>query len=182
VVDTRVTQATGTAAREAAVAMAEAIPGQPRATLGADMHDDPQDFGRERRAWRLTPHVAQETPRRARAVEGRTTRQPGAAGSQRNRNGVEDVFGWRKTVGRRRPPRHRGVARVGGRCTGAAAGYTSGRLRTLAAVACTSGGTQRPDRPCPQRTALDYRGERGRLPPEVPPRGPHSVGDHRFCA
>jgi transposase len=36
VVDSRVTQATGTAEREAALAMAEAIPGQPRVTLGAD--------------------------------------------------------------------------------------------------------------------------------------------------
>jgi len=38
-VDTRVTEATGTAEWEAAVAMAEAIPGPQRAVLGADRHD-----------------------------------------------------------------------------------------------------------------------------------------------
>jgi hypothetical protein len=45
VVDTRVTQATRTSEREAAVALAETtIPGQQRVTLGADTHDDTQDF------------------------------------------------------------------------------------------------------------------------------------------
>jgi hypothetical protein len=58
VVDTRVTQATGTAEREAALAMAEAMPGQQRVTLGADKHDETRDFVRARRALRVTPHVA----------------------------------------------------------------------------------------------------------------------------
>jgi transposase len=39
VVETRLTQATGTAEREAALAMAEEIPGQHRVTLGADKND-----------------------------------------------------------------------------------------------------------------------------------------------
>ena len=47
VVDTRVTQATGTAEREAALAMAEAIPGQHRVTLGADKNYDTRDFVRD---------------------------------------------------------------------------------------------------------------------------------------
>ncbi len=56
-----VTQATGTAEREAALAMAEAIPGQHRVTLGADKNYDTRDFVRELRELRVTPHVAQHT-------------------------------------------------------------------------------------------------------------------------
>jgi hypothetical protein len=49
VVEIRVTPATGTAEREAALAMAEAIPGQQRVTLGADKNYDTRDFVGERR-------------------------------------------------------------------------------------------------------------------------------------
>jgi hypothetical protein len=58
VVDTRVTQATGTAEREAALAMTETMPGQQRVTLGADKHDETRGFVRVRRALRVTPYVA----------------------------------------------------------------------------------------------------------------------------
>jgi transposase len=113
VVDTRLTQATGTAEREAAIAMAEAIPGPQRATLGADKHDDTHDFVHELRELRVTPHVAQHTTGRSSAIDGRTTRHPGYAVRQRKRKCVEEVFGWMKTVGLLRKARHRGVARVG---------------------------------------------------------------------
>ena len=43
VVDTRVTQATGTAEREAALAMVERSPNQQRVLLGADKSDDTRD-------------------------------------------------------------------------------------------------------------------------------------------
>jgi hypothetical protein len=89
VVDTRVTQATGTAEREAALAMAEAIPGQPRVTLGADQNDDTRDGVRELRELGVTPHVAQKTTGRSSANGGRTTRHPGYAVSQRKRTCVE---------------------------------------------------------------------------------------------
>jgi hypothetical protein len=135
IVDTRVTQATGTAEREAAVAMAEAIPGPQRATLGADKNDDTRDFVRELRELRVTPHVAQNTTGRSSAIDGRTTRHPGYAVSQRKRKCVEEVFGWMKTVGLLRKARHRGVARVGWMFTFAAAAYNLVRMRTLVAVA-----------------------------------------------
>ncbi len=135
VVDTRVTQATGTAEREAALAMAEAIPGQQRVTLGADKNYDTRDFVRELRELRVTPHVAQNTSGRSSAIDGRTTRHPGYAVSQRNRKRVEEIFGWLKTVGLLRKTRHRGVARVGWMFTFAAAVYNLVRMRTLAAVA-----------------------------------------------
>jgi hypothetical protein len=135
VVDTRVTQATGTAEREAAVAMAEAIPGQQRATLGADNNDDTRDFVHERRERRVTPHVAPHTTGRSRAIDGRTTRYPGDAVSQRQRTCVEEIFGWMKPIGLLRKTRDRGVARRGWMFTCAAAVYNLVRMRTLAAVA-----------------------------------------------
>jgi transposase len=135
VVDTRVTQATGTAEREAALTMAEAIPGQQRVTLGADKNYDTQDCVRELRELRVTPHVAQHTAGRSSAIDGRTTRHPGYAISQRKRKCVEEIFGWLKTVGLLRKVRHRGVARVGWMFTFAAAVYNLVRMRTLAAAA-----------------------------------------------
>jgi transposase len=135
VVDTRVTQATGTAEREAAVAMAEAIPSQQWATLGADKNYDTRDFVHELRELRVTPHVAQHTTGRSSAIDGRTTRHPGYAVSQRKRTCVEEIFGWMKTVGLLRKARYRGVARLGWMFTFAAAVYNLARMRTLAAVA-----------------------------------------------
>jgi transposase len=135
VVDTRVTHATGTAEREAALTMAEAIPGQQRVTLGADKNDDTRDFVRELRELRVTPHVTHNTSGRSSAIDGRTTRHPGYALSQRKRTWVEEVFGWLKTVGLLRKTRHRGLARVGWMFTCAAAVYNLVRMRTLAATA-----------------------------------------------
>ena len=43
------------------------------------------------------------------AIDGRTTRHPGYAVSQRIRKRIEEVFGWMKTVGLLRKLRHRGV-------------------------------------------------------------------------
>jgi IS5 family transposase len=135
VVDTRVTPATGTAEREAALAMAEAIPGPQRVTLGADKNDDTRDFVRELRELRVTPHVAQNTSGRSSASDGRTTHHPGYAVRQRKRTCVEEIFGWLKTVGLLRKTRHRGLARVGWMFTFAAAVCNLVRMRTLAAVA-----------------------------------------------
>jgi transposase len=135
VVDTRVTQATGTAERDAALAMAEAVPGQHRITLGADKNYDTRELVRELRALRVTPHVAQHTTGRASAIDGRTTRHPGYAVSQRKRKCVEEIFGWLKTVGLLRKTRYRGVARVGWMFTFAAAVYNLVRMRTLVVAA-----------------------------------------------
>jgi hypothetical protein len=135
VVDACVTQATGIAERDAALAMVEAIPGQHPVPLGADKNDDTRDFVRELRERRATPHVAPHTSGRASAIDGRTTRHPGYAISQQRRNRVEEIFGWLQTVALLRKTRHRGVARVGWMFTFAAAVDNVVRMRTLAAVA-----------------------------------------------
>jgi len=65
------------------------------------------------RALAITPHVAQNiTAHRGSAIDGRTTRHPGYAISQRGRKRVEEVFGWLKTVGQLRKLHHRGTALV----------------------------------------------------------------------
>jgi hypothetical protein len=133
-VETRVTPATGTAEREAALAMAEVIPGQQRVTLGADKNYDARDYVGKLCELRVTLHVAQHTTGRSSAIDGRTTRHPGYAVSQRKRNGDEGIFGWMKTVGLLRKTRHRGMARVGWMFTFAAAVYNLARMRTLAAA------------------------------------------------
>ena len=113
VVDTITTLATGTAEREAAQAMVEALPSTRRVTVAGDKNYDTRDFVAGLRNIGATPHVAQHTNGRRSAIDGRTTRHAGYATSQRVRKRIEEIFGWTKTVGGLRKTRHRGTARVG---------------------------------------------------------------------
>jgi IS5 family transposase len=93
------THADGSAERDAARRMAESLPGTHRVTLGADKGYDTRDFVAELRGMQITPHVAQNAPHRRSAVDERTTRYFGYQLSPRARKRIEEVFGWRKTVG-----------------------------------------------------------------------------------
>jgi len=128
-VDGCVTQATGLAERETALAMARNLP--PGATLGADKGYDVAGFVDALRALGVTPHVAQHTTRRRSAIDGRTTRHGGYGVSQRKRKLVEEIFGWAKTVALFRKTRHRGVRRVGWMFTFGLAVYNLVRIRNL---------------------------------------------------
>jgi transposase len=131
-VQTALTQATGTAEREAAVAMMAAQAPDGGVTLGGDKNYDTQGCVADLRAGGVTPHVAQNTARRGgSAIDGRTTRQPGYALSQRVRKRVEEIFGWLKTVGGMRKTRFRGTDRVGWMFTWALAAYNLVRMRNL---------------------------------------------------
>ena len=111
-VDVLLTQATGTAEREAAVRMLDRRPEpQRRGTVGADKAYDARDFVAGCRERRMTPHVTQNTSGRRSAIDGRTTRHPGYAISQRVRKRVEEIFGWVKTVGGGRKLRYIGRER-----------------------------------------------------------------------
>jgi transposase len=132
IVNTRLTQATGTAEREAAVEMVGELPGNYRVTVGGDKAYDTQAFVQDLRALGATPHVAQNTTNRASAIDGRTTRPEGYVISQRKRKQVEEIFGWQKTVGLLRKVRHRGLALVGWVFTFTAAAYNLVRLQKLA--------------------------------------------------
>ena len=98
VVNVRLTQATGTAEREAAVEMVDDIPGPKQVTVGADKNYDAEAMVQQLRERKATPHVAQNQERRRSAIDSRTTRHPGYQISQRARKKVEESFGWMKTV------------------------------------------------------------------------------------
>jgi hypothetical protein len=100
-VDGRLTLASGTAEREAALAMIDGVCGSRRITLGADKGYDTTDFLAELHARNVTPHDAQNNTRRRSAVDERTTRHEGYAIGQRKRKRkrVEEIFGWEKVIG-----------------------------------------------------------------------------------
>jgi transposase len=135
IVDAEVFQANGTAERDAALVMAERIPGTKRVTLGGDKGFDTQGFVAECRNLEVTPHVAQNHARPGgSAIDARTTRHAGYAVSQRKRKRIEECFGWLKTIALMRKVRHRGVCLVNWIFTFACAAYNLVRMRNLAAA------------------------------------------------
>ena len=113
IVDTRLTPATGTCERDAAIAMLNDVPGGQRITVGADKAYDTAALVTELHAMRVTPHVAQNiTPYRGSNIDGRTTRHAGYEVSQVIRKRIEEANGWIKTVGGMARTLHRGLDRV----------------------------------------------------------------------
>ena len=134
VVDGRVSEANGTAERKVAETMLAAVPGRHPITVGGDKGFDTQDFVAAMRKLKVTPHVAQNVSGRRSAIDGRTTRHPGYAVSQKLRKRIEEAFGWIKEVALQRRARHRGKERVGWQFTLAVAAYNLIRLPKLLAV------------------------------------------------
>lgn len=134
VVDVALTQATGTAERDAAVDMLSHVPSNRRITLGADKNYDTEDFIRVCRDWNVTPHVAR---RQSSKLDGRTTRHVGYQVSQRIRKRVEEIFGWIKTVGEGRKLRYKGIARNQLWMELTVAAYNLVRMAKLAAAEVT---------------------------------------------
>jgi transposase len=99
VVDTETRHATGTAERQAAEAMIGEVAGTGRITLGSDRAFAVAEHVANLREMNVTPHVAQNSTRRSSAIDGRTTRHPGYAVSQRIRKRIEEAFGWVRTTG-----------------------------------------------------------------------------------
>jgi IS5 family transposase len=113
-VDFQLTQATGTAERDAVPELIEQARERgfhPR-TLAADKGYDTRDCVADLRGRQVTPHVTQNTSGRRSAIDGRTTRHSAYAISQRIRKRVEEIFGWMKTVGGFRRTRYRGLERT----------------------------------------------------------------------
>jgi transposase len=136
VVDARLTQATGTAERDAAEEMVRAAKRRHRGklTVGGDKGFDTQGFVAALRAMGVTPHVAQNERHRRSAIDGRTTRHKGYELSQWKRKLIEKVFGWMKTVGVLRKTRHRGAPRVGWMFIFCLAAFDLLRIRNLEAA------------------------------------------------
>ena len=129
VVQQLLTKGSGTAEREAALQMLEAMGGAKRLTLGADRAYDVAGFVEGLREIRVTPHVAQK--RKNSSIDKRTVRHSGYTVSQRVQKRVEEIFGWMKTVGCYRKTKFRGEQRVGMAFTLAATAYNLVRMRNL---------------------------------------------------
>jgi hypothetical protein len=107
------------------------IPGTKSVTVGGDKGFDTRGFVADCRHLRVTPHVAQNHARPGgSALDGRTTRHPGYAISQRKRKRIEECFGWLKTIALMRKVRHRGVCKVDWIFTFACAAYNLVRMRS----------------------------------------------------
>jgi transposase len=139
-VDGGLTQATGTAEREAALSMLDRRPRRGRITLGADKAYDVRQFVEDLRVRGVTPHVAidghlSKTGKpRSTAVDGRTKRHPGYEISQRCRKRIEEVFGWIKGSAGLAKVKLRGRARVEAAFTLALVAYNLIRLPKLLAA------------------------------------------------
>jgi transposase len=83
-----------------------------RVTIGADKGSDTADFILEVRELNAVPHVAQTAAGRRSAIDGRTTRHPGYAASQRIRKRIGEVFGWTKSSAGHRKTKFPGLPRV----------------------------------------------------------------------
>ena len=134
IVQADLTQADGHAERRAAIEMLHRhSPGSTRRlTLAADRGYDSADFVAELRQMVVTPHVAQKSRRSA--IDGRTTRHPSYAKSQRRRKKIEEPFGWAKTVGGMAQTMYRGIERVRARFTLTMAACNLARLPKLLAA------------------------------------------------
>lgn len=134
VLDVLVSQANGTAERDAALLMLDRRRGpRKRVTLGADKGYDTRSFVEALRERQVTPHVAQHTNGRRSAVDGRTTQHEGYRLSQRVRKRVEEVFGWIKTVGGGRKLRYIGTTKNQLWATLTATAYNLVRMANLSA-------------------------------------------------
>ena len=133
IIDTAVTAASGTAERDAAVAMLGELPlTTRRVTVGADKAYDTRAWVAAVRRMRITPHVAQnEFGYGGSAIDARTTRHAGYRVSHRKRKLIEQAFGWLKTVALFRKLRHRGGRRVDWLFSLGAAAYNLVRWRNL---------------------------------------------------
>jgi transposase len=112
------THATGTAEREAALAIMDqtvvrAGADLKRRTLGADKNYDTAAFVAACRARNITPHVAQNTRRPGgSAIDGRTSRHLGYQISQTKRQMAERIHGWPKAWSTMRRAMMRGLDRM----------------------------------------------------------------------
>jgi transposase len=140
-VDAVLTRATGTAEREAALALLDRRPADRRITLGADKAYDVTPFVEDLRIRQVTPHIAVDGRVskfgvvRKTAVDGRTTRHPGYRASQICRKRIEEVFGWIKAQAGLAKVKLRGCAKVEAAFIFTVAAYNMVRIPKLIAAA-----------------------------------------------
>jgi hypothetical protein len=136
IVDALLTQADGTAEREAALVMLYQQWRKRRRrgrtgpmSVGADKAYDTQEFVRTIRELNVRPHVTQNINRPGgSAIDARTTRHHSYRISQRKRPLIEKVFGWMKQTGGMRKTKLRGLANVSWQFLMTAAAFNLWRL------------------------------------------------------
>jgi transposase len=142
IVDAMVTQADGTAERDAALLMVHRKwrrnrrwgPHKP-ISVGADKAYDTRDFVDTLRAYGVRPHVAQNVNRPGgSAVDRRTARHASYEISQRKRPLIEKAFGWMKQTGGIRKTKLRGLWKVSWQFVMTAAAFNLWRLPKLQAT------------------------------------------------
>ena len=139
IVDAMLTQADGTAERDAGLIMAyrrwrKNRRRGPRApiSVGADKAYDTRDFVKTLRDMGIRPHVAQNLKRSGgSAIDQRTTRHNGYQISQKKRPLIEKAFGWMKQTGGIRKTKLRGLQKVGWQFVMTAAAFNLWRLPKL---------------------------------------------------
>jgi transposase len=135
-----VSQASGTAEREAALALLDRHTEGTRRTLGADKAYDVTEFVNDLRGRSVTPHIARNDyvtktgKRRKSAIDARTTRHAGYTISQRCRKRIEEGFGWIKMQAGMAKIRFRGTAKVDAAFVLTLAAYNLIRLPKLLAA------------------------------------------------
>jgi hypothetical protein len=138
-VDAILTQATGTAEREAALAMLDRRTGAATATLGADKAYDVEAFIHTLRTRAVTPHitvngaVSKHGKVRKTAMDEATLNAPGFTVSQRIRKRIEEIFGWVKKTGGFAKAKVRGRPKVEAVFTFTVAAYNLIRIPKLLA-------------------------------------------------
>lgn len=137
VVDAMLTQADGTAERDAALLMLHRRWRRSRRmkSVSADKAYDTRDFVKTVRDMAIRPHVAQNVNRNGgSAIDGRTTRHDSYGVSQRKRPLIEKVFGWMKQTGGMRKTKLRGLGKVAWQFVMTAAAFNLWRLPKLRAA------------------------------------------------
>jgi len=142
IVDALVTQADGTAEREAALILMYRRWRKHRRqgrrgplSVGADKAYDTQQFVRLMREMNIRPHVAQNLKRSGgSSIDGRTTRHASYDISQRKRPLIEKVFGWMKQTGGMRKTKLRGLPKVAWQFLMTAAAFNLWRLPKVQAA------------------------------------------------
>jgi len=134
-----VTHATGTAEREAALALLGRRKRGRRITLGADKAYDVEAFVEALRERKVTPHITIDgnvrvsgKPRKT-AIDARTTRHAGYAISQVIRKRIEEIYGWSKATAGLAQVKLRGLPKVKSLFTFALVAYNLIRLPNLLA-------------------------------------------------
>jgi transposase len=143
IVEAMVTQADGTAERDAALLMLYERQRKRRRrgrhgpiSVGADQAYDTRDFVKALREMRIRPHLAQNRNRSGgSALDARTTRHATYQASQRKRPLIEKAFGWMKQTGGMGKTKLRGLAKVWWQFLMTAAAFNLWRLPKLRAAA-----------------------------------------------